>query len=155
MLNGLKAAALSPSPVKLEMQLTDAFRSQSLFIPIGGLWGNGAVHSSCPRQITSFSLALRWVHFLDILQPRNTVTTFFLVTFSLKVFVTCVAVWNGVFPIALNVALLYLASPSVLVNMLASPHFSLKSWMSCLFSSYCVCIQVYWMLVANANSMFV
>lgn len=117
--------------------------------------GNGAVHSSCPRQITSFSLALRWVHFLDILQPRNTVTTFFLVTFSLKVFVTCVAVWNGVFPIALNVALLYLASPSVLVNMLASPHFSLKSWMSCLFSSYCVCLQVYWMLVPNANSMFV
>lgn len=62
-----------------------------------------------------------------------TATTFFLTTFSLKVYATCAAAWSGVFPMALKVKLLYRTSPSAFVDVLASPHFLLRSWMFCLF----------------------
>ncbi|XP_052695234.1 uncharacterized protein LOC128173574 [Crassostrea angulata] len=70
----------------ITLQLTDAFRSPSLFVFNGGLWRNG-----CSAAFMSG------------------------------------AAWNGVFPIALKVALLYRASPSALIGVLASPHFSLSS----------------------------
>nr|XP_034315315.1 uncharacterized protein LOC105343675 isoform X1 [Crassostrea gigas]XP_034315316.1 uncharacterized protein LOC105343675 isoform X1 [Crassostrea gigas]XP_034315317.1 uncharacterized protein LOC105343675 isoform X1 [Crassostrea gigas] len=70
----------------ITLQLTDAFRSPSLFVFNGGLWRNG-----CSAAFMSG------------------------------------AAWNGVFPIALKVALLYRASPSTLIGVLASPHFSLSS----------------------------
>lgn len=72
------------------------------------------------------SLGSKMSAFLGQLTTTKYCHNIFLVTFSLKVYPTCVAAWNGVLPIALKVALLYRASPSVLINMLASPHFSLK-----------------------------
>uniref|UniRef100_K1QP28 Uncharacterized protein n=1 Tax=Magallana gigas TaxID=29159 RepID=K1QP28_MAGGI len=134
--DALEAAALSPSLVKWEMMSGQSSLCSSLMHFAAHLFlslmvvsgGMVAVQPSCPGQVNSFPLALRWVPFLHSLLPQNTATTlFFLVTFSLNVYVTCVAAWNGVFPIALKVALLYWASPSALIGVLASPHFSLSS----------------------------